>query len=169
VITSVSLQPSTDPDAIIAAILNAGPKIALFPDSFPSQLENAYIAVRFRGDPSALAIIQDAAGKQYHLAEAFLSTLYEKGCKGLAKNTELAQLYASRALPWLRTEAARGNKRAQYQLGLCYTDGKGVEKDETIGAKWHRIAADQGYPRAQCFLGGCCAFTLTLIMSVVLC
>jgi hypothetical protein len=88
------MQFVDDPaEALIDSIVNfPGPKIAIFPDSFPAQLESAYVAARFCGSTSDLAKIQDAAGKQYHLAEAYLSALYERGCQGSAKNAAQAQL-----------------------------------------------------------------------------
>jgi hypothetical protein len=139
-------------DAILAAI-TGGPKIAIFPDSFPSQLESAYVTTRYCGSTRDLAKIKEAAEKQHHLAEAYLSVLYMVGCRALAKNMEQAQLYASRALPWLRTEAARGNKYAQYHMGSCYIDGRGVEKDEVEAVQLLTLAADQGLAVAQCMLG----------------
>jgi hypothetical protein len=155
---AVSLQTMTGVDALIAAIVGA-PKIAIFPDSFPSQLEKAYMAARFCGSITAVAIIQDAAEKQHHLAEAYLGQLYENGCMVLNNNTEQAQLYASRALPWLRTEAARGNNHAQYHLGCCYIDARGVDEDKELGMRWMKMAAIQGNARAQCYVGTCHKFS----------
>jgi hypothetical protein len=147
-----SAQPMAGVDAIIAAI-TGGPKIAIFPDSFPSQLESAYVATRYCGSTRDLAKIQGAAEKQHHLAEAYLSMLYMVGCRALAKNTEQAQIYASRALPWLRMEAVRGNQHAQYHLGSCYIDGRGIEKDEEEAVRLLTLSADQGQAVAQCMLG----------------
>ncbi|MFZ2145041.1 MAG: tetratricopeptide repeat protein, partial [Xanthobacteraceae bacterium] len=38
-------------------------------------------------------------------------------------------------------------------LGLAYTDGDGVPQDDAEAARWFRLAADKGYPKAQLHLG----------------
>jgi TPR repeat protein len=151
-IAGVSPQPMAGVDAMIAAIVGA-PKIPIFPDSFPAQVDHAYVAARYCGSTSALALIQDAAEKQHHLAEACLSALYWQGDAGLTKDAEQAQLYANRALPWLQTETARGNMYAQHQLGDCYGDGRGVAKNLEKAVRLFTLAADQGLASAQLSLG----------------
>jgi TPR repeat protein len=42
---------------------------------------------------------------------------------------------------------------AQYNLGILYSAGRGVAKDEAEAAKWYRLAAEQGYVLAQSSLG----------------
>jgi TPR repeat protein len=49
--------------------------------------------------------------------------------------------------------ADQGFAVAQYNLGVCYYQGTGVEKDEVEGVKWYRKAADQGFAGAQHNLG----------------
>ena len=44
---------------------------------------------------------------------------------------------------------------AQYNLGACYKNGIGVEKDPAEAVKWYRKAADQGIAKAQYNLGAC--------------
>ena len=44
---------------------------------------------------------------------------------------------------------------AQYNLGLCYYNGKGVTKNYTEAVKWYRKAAEQGDAYAQYNLGLC--------------
>src|SRR6185295_5186835 len=46
---------------------------------------------------------------------------------------------------------------AQHNLGVCYRDGKGVEKDYAEAVKWFRKAAEQGHLAAQESLGACYA------------
>lgn len=43
---------------------------------------------------------------------------------------------------------------AQYLLGVCFRDGKGVEKSDAEAITWWRRAAEQGHRDAQCNLGG---------------
>ena len=51
--------------------------------------------------------------------------------------------------------ARQGDAEAQYNLGVCYRKGYGVEKNLTEAVKWLRKAADQGLADAQCMLGLC--------------
>ena len=52
-----------------------------------------------------------------------------------------------------RARAARGDARAQYQLGISYFQGHGVPQDYAEAVRWFRQAADQGYARAEYALG----------------
>ncbi len=45
--------------------------------------------------------------------------------------------------------AQRGDARAQYNLGLLYASGLGVEQDNQAALKWHRMAAGQGHAGGQ--------------------
>ena len=49
--------------------------------------------------------------------------------------------------------ARKGNAKAQYNLGLVYTTGQAVQKDERIAAQWFHKAAEQGLIDAQYRLG----------------
>ncbi len=49
----------------------------------------------------------------------------------------------------LRTQAAGGEPKAQYQLGIAYKEGAGVEKDLGQAASWFARAAAQGDARAK--------------------
>jgi len=57
---------------------------------------------------------------------------------------------------WFTVEITK-NGDAQYLLGLCYTEGKGVPKDDAEAVKWYRMAAEQGHAQAQNNLGACYA------------
>ena len=54
-----------------------------------------------------------------------------------------------------RKLAAQGNAQAQYDLAVCYYQGRGVSPDYAEGLKWFRKAADQGNALAQYNLGVC--------------
>ena len=41
---------------------------------------------------------------------------------------------------------------AQYILGFCYYNGKGVEQNYEEAVKWYRKSANQGYKDALTFL-----------------
>jgi len=46
--------------------------------------------------------------------------------------TMISELKYDEAIPYLITAAQNGYQKAQYNLGLCYQDGLGVDKDEKI-------------------------------------
>jgi hypothetical protein len=60
--------------------------------------------------------------------------------------------YAS-ALRQLRPLAERGDERAQYTLGLMYSTGRGVPRDDHVAVKLFSLAADQGHSHARSRLG----------------
>jgi TPR repeat protein len=53
--------------------------------------------------------------------------------------------------------AERGGAEAQFKLGFCYDEGRGVAKDFVKAVKWYRKAAEQNYAPAQFNLGYCYA------------
>ena len=57
------------------------------------------------------------------------------------------------AMTWYRNAADQGYAAAEFNVGLLYATGKGVEKNEAEAAKWYRKAADQGSAVAQYHLG----------------
>ncbi len=57
------------------------------------------------------------------------------------------------ALKWFRLAAEQGFDRAQYILGVMYSDGLGVPQDDVEAVKWDRLAVEQGYAPAQYNLG----------------
>jgi TPR repeat protein len=52
-----------------------------------------------------------------------------------------------------RKAAQLGDAAAQFNLGWCYSTGRGVTKDDAEAVKWYRKAAEQGNRDAQCNLG----------------
>ena len=53
----------------------------------------------------------------------------------------------------LKKDAAAGDAKAQYHLGLMYARGKGVPENDVEAVKWYRLAAAQGLDMAQYALG----------------
>jgi len=53
----------------------------------------------------------------------------------------------------LQSAAEQGNNQAQFNLGVAYYNGQGVEKDYTAAVKWWQKAAEQGNDQAQFNLG----------------
>ena len=57
------------------------------------------------------------------------------------------------AVKWFRKAAEQNYAAAQYGLGLCYANGRGVAKDDVEAVKWSRKAAEQNHALAQYNLG----------------
>jgi TPR repeat protein len=53
----------------------------------------------------------------------------------------------------LQQKANDGDAQAQFDLALCYVEGKGVEKNGELAFEWHNKAAEQGHLNAQFALG----------------
>ena len=70
-------------------------------------------------------------------------------------------------IPQLMDEADAGNVISQYNLGLCYAEGNGVEVDLAEAVRWFRKAAEQGMPQAQFNLGLCLARGVGVAKNVV--
>ena len=56
-----------------------------------------------------------------------------------------------------KASAEQGDAEAQFNLGFCYDDGRGVAKDYAEAVKWYRKAAGQNFAPAQFNLGYCYA------------
>ena len=53
----------------------------------------------------------------------------------------------------IQKKAEQGDAEAQFDLGLLYYNGEGVEQSRTKAAEWCRLAAEQGHAKAQFNLG----------------
>jgi uncharacterized protein len=97
-------------------------------------------------DRKVLAEIRAGADKgdakaQYELGRAVFS-----GTLSVAKDE-------AEAVKWFRKAAEQNVADAQFSLGVCYANGRGVTKDDAEAVKWFRKAAEQNYARAQYNLG----------------
>src|SRR6185295_2803513 len=50
-----------------------------------------------------------------------------------------------KAIEFEKKGAAEGSESAQYELGMRYLRGDGVEKDEAVGRKWLEESSKNGY------------------------
>jgi TPR repeat protein len=57
------------------------------------------------------------------------------------------------AVALLQQQAVRGEREAQYRLGLLALTGEGVPHDARVAVQWLQRAAAQGHPEAQRLLG----------------
>ncbi len=60
-----------------------------------------------------------------------------------------------KSFPALKKAAELGYPDAQYNLGWCYSHGKGVEQDDTEAIHWYKKAAEGGDSQGQYILGWC--------------
>jgi TPR repeat protein len=68
-------------------------------------------------------------------------------------NTDLYGAPPTKIMRALRKAAEGGHAYAQYNLGFCYSNGKGFAKDVEAAAEWYAKAAAQGNATAQNNLG----------------
>ncbi len=59
----------------------------------------------------------------------------------------------TRSLRWYLQSAQEGHAASQYQVGLMYERGSGVERSWEQALHWYQLAAVQDYPPAQFALG----------------
>ncbi len=96
-------------------------------------------------DPAgSIRQLQETAGEQGH-------AVVQDGHGGII----YSEVCYDEDIKRLRNAAEKGDPDAQYDLGVCYSDGDGVEEDHAEAAKWYRKSAEQGYPEAQYDLATC--------------
>ena len=71
-------------------------------------------------------------------AQNALAYNYQTGKKGLSKNLP-------QAFYWYKKSAEQGNPVAQFQIGMMYREGKGVEENLELSDYWINKAAEQNY------------------------
>src|SRR5438552_14898862 len=84
--------------------------------------------------------------RKYRLLKQGLSVLFGFGFAAVAFVAQLSgtSLYEA---------AEKGDAEAQFNLGMMYSTGLGVEKDEAAAFRWTQKAADQGHGEAEFSLG----------------
>ena len=97
---------------------------------------------------SRLEATMDLANRGDAKAANSLGVWYEKGREGLAADPEAA-------VRWYRRAAAGGNALAMHNLGDCFRDGIGVERDHAEAFAWYRSAAEAGHAIGLEDLGDC--------------
>lgn len=88
------------------------------------------------------------------LGGLFLGLVLNSAQAGLAEGVSaIGKGDFQTALLELQPLAEQGNADAQFNLGLMYFNGTGVQQDDQAALKWFRLAADQGDAFAQFALG----------------
>ena len=93
-----------------------------------------------------VAGIQQGARAGKAKSQLLLGSLYEEGKGGMQQDY-------IKAAEWYRKSADQGYSQAQYNLGLLYEDGKGMEQDYYEASQWYKRAANNGFSEAQNNLG----------------
>lgn len=94
----------------------------------------------------AIKEIEDHAFNGVPEAQHDLAAIYTAG------HGDVKQDY-TRAAAWFRQAAAQGVANANYNLGVLYHQGLGVEQDMGQAISWYENAAALGHPEAQYNLG----------------
>lgn len=93
------------------------------------------------------------------VAQRFVAQADHTTTNSIEKFTPPAKLSAVPIVPKeagpiaLRNAAEGGDARALYEIGLRYTDGRGVISDFAEAAKWYTLSAERGFAPAQYRLG----------------
>jgi TPR repeat protein len=153
VVVAAPAQPQPEnPRPIAAAVevvaaAKAAPLVAE-PAAAPLARDSyaAVAAALSQGDASALPRLTALAGAGNASAELHLAQLYETGGAGLTPDLPAARL-------WTRRAAARGDKRAMYNIAQFLMAGDGGPQDLAGAATWFRRAAERGVVDAQYNLG----------------
>jgi TPR repeat protein len=107
--------------------------------------------VGVKADPKKAAVWfkKAAAQGKHHLAEHELGEMYRLGMGVKRSHLE--------AVRWYQKAADGGFTLSQFALGrmLMADRGEGVPKNTTESARLLTLAAEQGYPEAQCVLAHC--------------
>jgi hypothetical protein len=88
-------------------------------------------------DVECAALLRQSAELGYVWAQLFYGRFL---CKGIG--TALAP---SEAVGWFRKAADQDCPAAYYELGVCYENGEGVERDLVEAEAWYRKAVDGGF------------------------
>jgi len=81
--------------------------------------------------------------------ERFAENLQNLGANGTGPRSTTAPAVEDRVVSFQRQSALSGNRTAQYDLGMRYLQGNGVERDHEEARRWLKLAADQGHNRAE--------------------
>ena len=97
-----------------------------------------------KAEPKPKAKVEDVPASEIKKDNKEAEELYAKACA--ASGAKRVML--------LQKAADAGSLDAMYDLGDCYWDGEGVDKNIPLSIKWITMAADAGYTKAQAALGG---------------
>ncbi len=89
--------------------------------------------------PEAIKWLRQAAVKGHASARVYMATLLLQNEIQTLNNQQVTEMAR-----WISDEALRGDKHAQYCLGLMMTKGLGLQPDASEAYSWLELAATQG-------------------------
>jgi len=92
--------------------------------------------------------MRKAAEQGYAAAQNQLGDWYSSGNGGVTQND-------AEAVKWYKLAACQDDSQAQFNLGECYYNARGVAQDYAMAAEWYQKAAEQGNRIAQYALACC--------------
>ena len=87
-------------------------------------------------------------------AEGYTYSQQGEDAYNVGENYYEAKEY-NKAISWLTKSANKGNRDAQFLLGLMYSNGEGCGKNNSTAVYWYQKSAEQNHAGAQCNLGDC--------------
>lgn len=103
-----------------------------------------------------ISAYQGNANAQYEFGEEYNGKAdkayhgyYNVQERWIAPNKKCEKNYREKAFKWYAKAAKQGNANAQYELGNCYYNGKGVSQNYTQAIIWYTFAAEQGHTDAK--------------------
>ncbi|MEO5344775.1 MAG: serine/threonine-protein kinase [Magnetococcus sp. YQC-9] len=105
-----------------------------------------------RNEKEAFKWFNKAAEQNYVIAYYFMGNAYRKG-EGVEQSDEVAEKWFKRLINAYQPLAEKGDRGAQFVIGVLTLDGFGTAKSVVEGETWLRKAADLGDLGAQADLG----------------
>ncbi|XP_030067359.1 death ligand signal enhancer [Microcaecilia unicolor] len=96
-----------------------------------------------RDEPSLEESLEDAASRLQEVSQMSVSVVLNILGIENARNGDL-----NTAFSCFQAAADRGYSKAQYNIGVCYEQGKGVAKDTEKAVKYYQLAASHGHSMA---------------------
>ncbi len=117
--------------------------------------------VQMRGEPALVQASQHWQAGQFEQVVAVIRPLAESGNReapvragwSLFPGTGRVPQDEEQAAQWWRKAAEQGLARAQNELAVVLSDGRGVPAEPQQAVFWYRKAAEQGFGWAQFYLG----------------
>lgn len=147
--TAAATQPASAYDPLKPMGTRAFAQDPQIANLVAAEKEAAPLAQRIQHDAALPAAIKDLETQAFAgvpEAQHDLAAIYTAGRGGVAQNFE-------KAAAWFREAGDQKIANADYNLGVLYHQGLGVEKDLDRALYWYREAAKLGHPEAQYNLG----------------
>lgn len=96
-----------------------------------------------------------AEGRNVQAMNAWGTVTLTNALKSLGDNTNDVERVLRKSYTYFSWAAGQGDANGHYNLGMCYMQGYGVQRDVDRAFECFRTAADAGHPEAINNVGGC--------------